>query len=187
MPRAMRFQSQLHMNLAFAGKEASTKPMQMKFRLPEYLQKLIEEGAERAGDSASEEIRARLEGSYLKELIAPDDETYRLVGAVESIARNVNDAFGPWHENRFAFDTFRSAVLAVIDLHRPTGVPIRPEEGGIADMYLGEDGTPETAGRMLAGAAAVATGIDRAMTARRAAHVEPKRPRRAANKGDANQ
>jgi hypothetical protein len=142
-----------------AGNPNDAKSMQMKFRLPDYLREQIEKTRERNGWSASEEIRVRLEHSFIAELQAGDDQTYRLLEAIKSVARNVEPPFGRWHENRFAFDTFRAGVLALIDLHRPAGTPIRPSDNQIADMYLGDDGTPETAGRVIAGSAATAAGI----------------------------
>jgi hypothetical protein len=144
---------------AVAGRPGTTKTAQIKFRAPDYLRALIEEAGERQGWGASEEIRRRLEHSFLAENRAGNNETYRLLGAIETVARNTEAPFGHWFENRFAFDTFRAAVLALVDLHRPPGVPIRPSDNGIADMFLGDDGTPETAGRMIAGGAAVGAGI----------------------------
>jgi hypothetical protein len=135
------------------------KAAQIKFRLPTYLRDLIHESGEQNGWGDSEEMRRRLEASFVEEAQAGDDETYRLVRAIQTVAINVRPAFGHWHEDRFAFDTFRAAVLALIDLHRPPGMPVRPKDNEIADSYLGEDGTPETAGRMIAGGAAVAAGI----------------------------
>lgn len=137
----------------------TAKEAQIRFRAPGYLRDLIEKAGERAGWGVSEEIRRRLEGSFLQEKQAGDEDTYRLIEAVKTISRNVEPPFGRWTENRFAFDTFRAAVLALIDLHRPPGYPVRPADNEIADNYLGEDGTPETAGRIIAGGAAVAAGI----------------------------
>jgi hypothetical protein len=135
------------------------KAAQIKFRLPVYLRASIESASEQNGWGASEEIRRRLEDSFRHEAAAGDEKTSRLIEAIEIVARNVSPPFGAWHANRFAFDTFRAAVLALIDLRRPSGVPVRPTDNGIADMYLGDDGTPETAGRVIAGAAAVAANI----------------------------
>jgi hypothetical protein len=143
---------------AASGTDAM-KAAQIKFRLPTYLRDLIHEAGEQSGWGDSEEMRRRLEATFLEEAQAGDDETYRLVSAIKTVAINVRPAFGAWHEDRFAFDTFRAAVLGLIDLHRPAGMPIRPKENEIADNYLGENGTPETAGRMIGGGAAVAAGI----------------------------
>lgn len=138
----------------------ATKNAQIKFRAPNYLATLIEDAGEQNGWGVSEEIRRRLEHTFQEEMsFQGDDAGYRLVQAIKDVLRNVEPPFGRWHENRFAFDTLRAAVIALIDLHRPAGMPVRPAENEIADNYLGEDGTPETAGRMLAGGAAVAAGI----------------------------
>jgi len=145
--------------LAPSGEATATKSDQIKFRVPGYLHDLIESAGKRNGWGASEEMRRRLEASFLEEAQAGDDVTYRLVRAIKTVAINVEPPFGKWHKNRFAFDTFRAGVLALIDLHRPAGTLARPSDDEIADMYLGEDGTPETAGRMIAGGAAVSAQI----------------------------
>jgi hypothetical protein len=139
--------------------QADPKTTQMKFRLAGHLSGLIEKAAAEHGWGASEEIRRRLVGSFLNEPRAEDEETSRLLNAVETIAQNVEPPFGAWHQSRFAFEVFRAAVLALLDLQRPPGEPVRPSGNEIGDLYLGEDGTPEAAGRMLAGSAATAAGI----------------------------
>ncbi len=135
------------------------KTTQMKFRLAGPLQTLIEKAATEHEWGASEEIRRRLAASFLNDFGTGDDQTRKFIHAIQTVADNIEPPFGAWHQSRFAFDTFRAAVLALIDLHRPGGVPVRPADNEIADMYLGEDGTPETAGRMIAGGAATAARI----------------------------
>src|SRR5438309_128751 len=134
------------------------KAAQMKFRLPTYLRDLIHESGEQNGWGDSEEMRRRLEASFVEEAQAGDDETYRLVRAIQTVAINVRPAFGNWHEDRFAFDTFRAAVLALIDLHRPPGMPVRPKDNEISDILLGVDDTPVTNGRLVAGCVSVVSG-----------------------------
>jgi hypothetical protein len=138
---------------------AAPKTTQMKFRVAGPLSAMIDKAAAEHGWGASEEIRRRLAASFLNEALGGDDETRKLREAIQTVVDNVEPPFGAWHQNRFAFDVFRAAVLALLDLHRPAGDPVRPSETEIADLYLGEDGTPETAGRMLAGGAATAAGI----------------------------
>lgn len=137
----------------------SDNDAQTSLRLPQAMYDALTRAAGAHGLGIGEEIRLRLETSFVYEAQAGDDETHRLLEAIKTVARNIEPPFGEWHQNRFAFDTFRAAVLALIDLHRPAGTPIRPTDNEIADMYLGEDGTPETAGRMLAGGAATAARI----------------------------
>jgi hypothetical protein len=137
----------------------AAKATQMKFRLPNYLHDEIEEAAGRNGCGASEEIRRRLETSFLQELQAGDDETHKFIEAIKTVARNLEPPFGSWHENRFAFDVFAEAVNALLDLYRPPGDAVRPSDNEIAELYLGAQGTSATAGRMLAGGAATAANI----------------------------
>jgi len=140
-------------------KARSDNDAQTSLRLPRPMYDALTKTADAHGLGIGEEIRLRLETSFVYEAQAGDEETRRLLGAIETIARNVEPPFGAWHQNRFSFDVFRAAVLALLDLQRPAGEPVRPAENEIADLYLGEDGTPETAGRMLAGGAATAAGI----------------------------
>jgi hypothetical protein len=138
---------------------AEPKSTQMKFRLAGHLSALIEKAAAEHGWGASEEIRRRLVASFLDEPRAEDEETNRLLDAIETIAQNIEPPFGVWHQSRFAFEVFRSAVVGLLDLQRPPGDAVRPSGNAIADLYLGENGTPEAAGRVLAGSAATAAGI----------------------------
>ena len=149
-----------------AQKPTAAKTTQLKFRLSNYLHDEIEEAAGRNGWGVSEEIRRRLEGAFFQELQAGDDETYRLIEAIKGVARNIEPAFGRWHENRFAFEVLRVAVNVLLDFYRPPGDAIRPSDNEISDLYLGETGTPDTAGRMLAGGAAVAANIPMPKAAR---------------------
>ena len=114
--------------------------MQRKFRLSNYLHDEIEEAAARNGWGVSEEIRRRLEGTFFHELQAGDEETYRFMEAIKGVARNIEPAFGRWHENRFAFEVLRVAVNVLLDFYRPPGDPIRPSDNEISDLYLGENG-----------------------------------------------
>jgi hypothetical protein len=142
-----------------ANKAEATKSTQLKFRLSNYLQDEIEEAAGRNGWGVSEEIRRRLGASFFRGMQAGAEESERLMEAIICAIRNMEPAFGSWHENRFAFEVLRVAVNVLLDFYRPPGDPIRPSDNDIADLYLGDSGTPETAGRMLAGAAAGAVNI----------------------------
>src|SRR5216683_1238004 len=113
-------------------KARSDNDAQTSLRLPRPMYEALTKTADAHGLGIGEEIRLRLETSFVYEAQAGDEETRRLLGAIETVARNVEP---------------------------PAGEPVRPAENEIADLYLGEDGTPETAGRMLAGGAATAAGI----------------------------
>lgn len=131
---------------------------QTSLRLPQLMYDAVAAAAGQHHIGIGEEIRLRLEASFVAEL--SDQETRSLTGAIMQVARNVEPAFGPWHQNRYAFDVLRAAILALLDLCRPTEGAARPPDTNLADIYLGVDGgTPETVGRMLAGGAAVTAGI----------------------------
>jgi len=100
----------------------------------------------------------RLEASFLADVLN-DDETRRLIDAIKGVTRNIRAPFGSWHRHRFAFEVFRAAVNTLLGFYRPSGDPVRPSDNEIADLYLGDAGTPETAGKMLAGGAATAANL----------------------------
>jgi hypothetical protein len=155
----------------------ASKSTQFKFRLSSGLNDKIEEAARRNGWGASEEIRRRLQVSFAEELRAGDDETHRLVEAIRTTAQNLEVPFGSWHENRFAFDVFVEAAKVLMALYRPPGESVRPSDNEIADLYLGTTGTPETAGRMLAGGAAAAANIPMPGTLKRQEPAQAERKR----------
>jgi hypothetical protein len=134
------------------------KDTHMKFRLGAGLQGLIWEAAKGNGWNASEEIRRRLSASFNAVPRVGDEKTQQLLNAVEGVARNVETPFGAWHENPAAFEAFRVAVNTLLALYKPAGAPVLPSDNEIADLYLGEARSLETAGKMLAMAAATAAG-----------------------------
>ena len=82
-----------------------------------------------------------------------------MTGAIVQAARNINAGFGPWHRKRFSFDVFKAAIHTLLTFQKPEGEPVPPSDPGKVDLYLGPDGTPETAGRMFAVSVAIMEGI----------------------------
>jgi hypothetical protein len=140
------------------GRETPAASIQTSLRLPVQAYSRLMKAANRQDRGVGEEIRRRLEASFLQEAQAGDSETYALVQAICSVAQNLEVPFGSWHKNRFAFDVFLEAINALVTLFQPSGDSIRPTNE-IAELYLGATGTPQTAGRMLAGGAAAAANI----------------------------
>jgi hypothetical protein len=131
---------------------------QTSLRLPQLMYDAVAAAAGQHHIGIGEELRLRLEASFVVEL--SDPETRGLTAAVMEVARRIEPAFGPWHQNRYAFDVLRAAILALLDLCRPAEGAAGPPDTPLASIYLGVDGgTPETVGRMLAGGAAVTAGI----------------------------
>jgi hypothetical protein len=141
------------------AQERPDKAVQTSLRLSRAAYDQLSKAADHHGWGVGEEIRQRLETSFVQENQAVDDETNGLVQAIGNVVRNLEVPFGSWHKNRFAFDVFTEAVNALIELFRPKGDSVRPTDNEIADLYLGTAGTPETAGRMLAGGAAAGARI----------------------------
>jgi hypothetical protein len=82
-----------------------------------------------AGRSVSEEMRARLEWSFLDDW-TNDPPTKELRDAISMLAKNVAPYFGRWHENPYAFDVFKVAVDTVLTKMRPRGAPTPPADDG---------------------------------------------------------
>jgi hypothetical protein len=141
------------------GQEQSDKSVQTSLRVSRWAYDYLKKAADRSGWSVGEEIRRRLEASFIYENRAVDSETYALVSAITTVVADLRVPFGSWHENRFSFEVFLEAVDALISLYRPAGEAVRPTGNEIAELYLGPAGTPQTAGRMLAGGAAAAANI----------------------------
>src|SRR5712692_3342642 len=63
----------------------------------------VSKAAEKSGWGVGEEIRRRLEATFVQEAQHVDEETHRLTDAIRQAARNIETAFGPWHRDRFSF------------------------------------------------------------------------------------
>src|SRR5438067_6555363 len=121
-------------------------------RLPRELHAQLKKAA--AGRSVSEEMRARLEKSLLRDW-RDDAPTRRLTEAIAELARNVKPYYGDWHENPYAFAVFKYAVETLLSKMRPKGEPVAPSS---TDEWLPGD-TPENAGMNLATATIIARNV----------------------------
>ena len=122
-------------------------------RLPRELHDLIKEAA--AGRSVSEEIRARLSWTLLRDNAA-DETTRDLNDVIANLARNVKPYFGAWHKSPYAFAVFRIALDTVLSAMRPKGEPVVPH---FEDDEFRPGDTPEEAGVTLARAQIIARGL----------------------------
>ena len=116
-------------------------------RLPRQLHDYLREAA--AGRSVSEEMRARLERSFLISW-ETDPKTRELVEAVAEMARNVYPYFGRWHERPYAFVIFKVAIDTLLSKLRPKGEPLPQEDDVFPEM------TPEEIGKTVARATIIA-------------------------------
>jgi hypothetical protein len=135
------------------------KAVQTSLRLSRDAYDHLAKAAEENGWGVGEEIRRRLEATFVHELQHVDKETHRLTGAIVQAARNINTGFGPWHQNRFSFDVLKAAINTLLAFQKPEGAPVPPSDPSKVDLYLGPDGSAETAGRMFAVSVAIAEGV----------------------------
>jgi hypothetical protein len=123
----------------------------LSLRLPHDLHDRL---AQAAGDhSVSEEIRQRLEASFVPEQRVADPQTQELLDAIANVARTVGSFYAPWHENPYALAIVRSAVATLLAAMGPKGRPVfqpTPNNRGWSDLLFDPKDPPETAGRMLA-------------------------------------
>jgi hypothetical protein len=148
---------------------------QTSLRLPK---KLHDQLLAAAGDRGlGDEIRSRLEASFLPETREIDPPTQRLMSAISSIAYLVEgftrpitmeDLLGddispaamaargsrrPWHSNAFSIAAFKHALDRVLSvmLKPPSGeIKLSPEASGT--VIWGEHATPQEVGNAVAGA-----------------------------------
>lgn len=120
-------------------------------RLPRELHAQLKRAA--AGRSVSEEMRSRLEGSFLRDM-TDDAPTLALTEAISEVARNVKTYYDAWDENAYAFAVFRVAVETLLSKMRPKGEPVPSN----TDEWLPGD-TPESAGVNLARATIIARNL----------------------------
>src|SRR5260370_20461410 len=91
----------------------------LTFRLPRELhQRLVEESA---GRSVSEEMRRRLEASFVSP--PADPETRQLVEAITTIAGFLADWKRKWHRDPTGFALLKRALEIVLEAFRPGGEP----------------------------------------------------------------
>jgi hypothetical protein len=97
-----------------AGSEAV-----LTFRLPRALhQRLVEASG---GRSLSEEMRRRLEGSFVS--VPADPETRQFVDAIAAMAGVLAEQQRKWHENPTGFALLKRAVEMIFEAFRPNGKP----------------------------------------------------------------
>ncbi len=127
---------------------------QISIRLPKDLLKDLGKGGKR---TIGPEIRRRLQLPGGPEPIggeeAPDPRTKELLSALTYLAANVPDYYGPWSQDRFAFDVLREAIDRILTQRfRPKGNPVAAPTD-LADLVFGEGDhlkNVETMGRMIA-------------------------------------
>jgi hypothetical protein len=135
------------------------KAVQTSLRLSRDAYEHVAKAGRQRGCGVGEEIRRRLEATFMQELQHVDKETHRLTDAIVHAARSINTTFGPWHRDRFSFDVFKAAINTLLAFQKPESAPVPPSDPDIVELYLGPDGTPETAGRMFAVSVAVVEGM----------------------------
>jgi hypothetical protein len=132
------------------------KDAQTSLRLPRAMYEALSKAAAEHGHGIGEELRFRLESSFVLDLGKPD--TREFAEAVMQAAHQIDRAYGSWRADPFAFAVFNAAVSTLLTYYRPKGdpVPPAPEPGSIAETFFGPNALPETAGRAVAMAALAA-------------------------------
>jgi hypothetical protein len=136
----------------------SENDTQTSLRLPSAMYAALDEAADQHGRRIGEEIRLRLENSFVLEIVEP--ETRALAQMIATAARNIEPPYGSWRENPYAFLVFKEAVNALLAYLKPKGEPVAPKRDpdDAANIFFGANAAPETAGKALAMAALAAAG-----------------------------
>jgi hypothetical protein len=115
--------------------------------LPRDMHELLKKAGGERG--MGDEIRRRLEASFGAEQGATTDpKTAELLDKIARLALNT-PLNGPWHADGEVFEVFKAAINATLSSYQPSGEATGPT-GRLQDTY-GQDATPETVGRILAG------------------------------------
>jgi hypothetical protein len=93
--------------------------------------------AKAAGEQGiSEEIRRQLETAVA---LGNDPKTRELLVAIADAADELAANYFPWHDNRFAFDVFQSAIVKLLARDQPSGEPVpKTNPEGFADVVFEE-------------------------------------------------
>jgi hypothetical protein len=150
-------------------KEKIDDMIQSAVRLPRNLhERLKKAGGERG---MGEEIRRRLEASFAAE--APSDpKTRELLDKIERLALNT-PLDEPWHADREVFEVFKAAINATLSSYQPSSETPGPT-GRLQSAY-GQDATPETIGRILAGVTGTFRWREAGQSERERAHLNKAR------------
>jgi hypothetical protein len=134
------------------------KDTQTSLRLPGAMYAALTKAAEDHGYRIGEELRRRLESSFVLDLANPD--TRELAEAIIRASHQIERTYGSWRRDPFAFAVFTVAVSTLLTYYRPKGDPVPPtlEPGSLADTFFGPNASPEAAGRAVAMAALAAGG-----------------------------
>lgn len=139
-----------------AKKPLADELVQSSVRLPRLLfDQLQQSNDERGGRGVSEEIRDRLEASFKPKPTeeTSDPKTWELLDAVNYVATNIRSWYGPWWENRFAFDVLKEAINRILTQRfQPKGEPVA-KPGPLAEIVFSEGDhlkDKDTMGRMVA-------------------------------------
>jgi hypothetical protein len=125
--------------------------VQTSLRLPEELRDRLSEAAAANGHGIGEEIRQRLEGSFVTGGREP--KTVEMAAAVARIASDASSYYRPWYEDPFTFEVVKAAVPIVLAIYQPKGDPVpRPNPDGIAELVFPGVVKPEEVARTLAAA-----------------------------------
>jgi hypothetical protein len=116
--------------------------------LPLNLLERLREDAKAADQGVSAEIRRRLQLTYDQEGLQRDPKTSELLSEIERLALTT-PLDVPWYADGDAFKVFKGAIDATLSKYQPSSKTPGPT-GRLQNMY-GQDATPETVGRILAG------------------------------------
>ena len=100
------------------------------------------------------EIRRRLEISLKADQSLRDKKTTELMEEITRV--DVNMPINPWHADRLAFNVFKAAINDLLSEYQPKS-DVQPGSLAKLEARYGKDVEAETVGRILAGAAIMAT------------------------------
>jgi hypothetical protein len=93
---------------------------QMKVALPDDLRARLDAASEKSGRSVAEEIRARVEASFTRDVV--DKPTRDFLDGVALMPAEIELETGAaWHKHAGAHETLKQAILARLEVLKPKG------------------------------------------------------------------
>jgi hypothetical protein len=94
---------------------------QMKVALPDELRQRLDAASEKSGRSVAEEIRARVEASFMRDAVVDKPTRDFLEGLALMPAEVELETGAAWHKHAGAWETLRAAILARLGRLKPKG------------------------------------------------------------------
>src|SRR5262249_34431219 len=119
------------------ARETAGDMIQSAIRLPRRLhERLKKAGGERG---MGEEIRRRLEASFIHDVERGDPKTREFLDAISFVAGQTANYYGSWSKDAFAFQVLKASIGLLLKHYQPEGDPIRANPTRLGETIFGKN------------------------------------------------